>query len=172
MFVYLAIVQSPYLTQRVNPARTDFDFGPAEDAEAEMPSLFEQEEIRRSEIRDACIQHIYDDLAEIIQSLNAAKEERIWNYIQAEAPQYKILMRYVDEFIEKVPPLPSRVDIDTVLHRELYQREVKLKAEGSKIIKEAEKVDNYEEYQARLGSFPGELQRYRRLSTGPVRCAS
>ena len=28
-FVYLAIVQSPYLTQRVNNVRTDFDLYPA-----------------------------------------------------------------------------------------------------------------------------------------------
>ena len=55
-FVYLAIVQSPYLdAQRVNPARTDFDIG-GEDADVE-PTLFD-EEIKRSEIRDEAVELI------------------------------------------------------------------------------------------------------------------
>ena len=38
-FVYLAFVQSPYLTQHVNPARTDFDLGVVEDADAKQATL-------------------------------------------------------------------------------------------------------------------------------------
>ena len=35
-FVYLGIVQSPYLTQHVNPARTDFDFASGDDGEVDQ----------------------------------------------------------------------------------------------------------------------------------------
>ena len=48
-FVYLGIVQSPYLTQHVNPARTDFDFASGDDGEVDQASLFD-DEIKRSEI--------------------------------------------------------------------------------------------------------------------------
>jgi hypothetical protein len=149
-FVYLAIVQSPYLTQRVNPARTDFDFGPTEDADVDQASLSADSEIRRSEIRDECVQYIQQDLEAVIQSINEAKEEQIRTYVQTEAPQYKILLRYSKEFIDKISPTASKTDIEIALHRELYQREVKMKAEGSRIIKEAEKLDDYEGYHQRL----------------------
>jgi len=123
-FVYLSIVQSPHLTQHVNPGRTDFDLGVTEDADLDQGSLF-PDEIRRSEIRDECIRLIENDLAGIIQSINEAKEDKVRNFVRGEAPQYKILIKYSDEFIDKIPPNPSKVEIDAALHRELYQRETR-----------------------------------------------
>jgi hypothetical protein len=164
-FVYLAIVQSPYLTQRVNPARTDFDFGPTEDAEVEQASLFADDEVRRAEIRDECIRYIQEDLAEVIRSINEVKEEKIRAYVQTEAPQYKILLKYSDQFVDKISPSASKTDIDTALHRELYQREVKMKAEGSRIIKEAEKLDDYEGYHERLADF---MEKYNELGVSAL----
>jgi hypothetical protein len=80
-FVYLAIVQSSYLSQRVNNARTDFEIPGSDDAEADQPCLF-ADEIPRSDIREACIQFINEDLSDIINGINAAKEERILQYVQ------------------------------------------------------------------------------------------
>jgi hypothetical protein len=151
-FVYLGIVQSPYLTEHVNPARTDFDLSSADDADVEEPTLF-ADEIRRSDIRDRSIEHIQIDLAQVLRNINEAKEERIRSYVQDEAPQYKILMKYSGEFIDRIPPLASKTEIEVALHKELYQREVKLKQEGSRIIKEAEKVDDYAEYHKRISVF-------------------
>ena len=73
-FVYLAVVQSEYLNQRVNNVRTDFEISPADDADADQGTLFE-EEIRRSEIRDECTKLISTDLAGVISSINDLKEE-------------------------------------------------------------------------------------------------
>jgi hypothetical protein len=42
----VGFVQSPYLTQHVNPARTDFDDGLAEDADAEQATLTLEEDRR------------------------------------------------------------------------------------------------------------------------------
>ena len=128
-FVYLGIVQSPYLTQHVNPARTDFDFASGDDGEVDQVSLFD-DEIKRSEIRDKSLKHIEADLREAIQSINEVKEERLRNYVKSDAPQYKILMKYTPEFIDKISPNATKTDMETALHRELYQREVKMKAEG------------------------------------------
>jgi hypothetical protein len=36
-FFYLGIIQSPYLSEHVNTARTDFEFGDPDDAELELP---------------------------------------------------------------------------------------------------------------------------------------
>jgi hypothetical protein len=163
-FVYLGIVQSPYLTQHVNPARTDFDFASGDDGEVDQASLFD-DEIKRSEIRDESLKHIEADLREAIQSINEVKEEKLRNYVRSDAPQYKILMKYTPEFIDKISPNATKPDMETALHRELYQREVKMKAEGSRIIKEAEKVDDYEAYHRRLSAF---MEDYNELGTSAL----
>ena len=100
--MFLGIVQGAYLTQRVNAARTDFDFG-AEDAEDELP-LFGNEDIKRADIRNECVRLIQQELAEPMKRINDIKEERVQAYVQAEAPQYKILMKYSRDFIGKIPP--------------------------------------------------------------------
>lgn len=150
-FVFLGIVQSPYLTQHVNPARTDFDID-SDDAEIE-DSLFEKETIRRPEIRDAAIAFVRKDLEEIIGDINRDKETRIRAFVRSEAPQYKILMKYASEFIDSIGPSASKTEIEAALHRELFQRETRMKQESSRIIKEAAKLDDYEGYTKRLSSF-------------------
>jgi len=163
-FVYLAVIQGDYLNQRVNNARTDFDIGGADDAEADAPTLF-ADEIRRADIRDACIERINDDLKDVIESINALKEERIFRYVQDDAPQYKVLLKYRDEFINKISPNASKADLEAALHREIYQREVKLKQEGARIIKEAEKLDDYESYHTRFSEF---MDRYNELGVSAL----
>ena len=148
-FYYLAIIQSDYLTKKVNPARTEFDLL-QDDAEG-RDNLF-SDEVTRREIRDACVQRVQEDLAAVISSINDAKTESIRKYVE-EAPQYKILMKYLPEFINEVPPAPSKTEIDSALHRELHQREVKLRQESNRIIREAEKVTDYDDYYRRLSEF-------------------
>jgi len=164
-FFYLAVVQSQYLSEHVAPGRTDFDFSPVEDADLESPDLFAKTAIRRADIRNYALPLIEQDLSAIIDTINATKLERIRNFVHADAPQYRILLKYSSEFIDKLPPQPSRVDIETTLHRELYQREVKMKQESSRIIKEAEKVDNYEEYSRRFSNF---MEQYNELGASAL----
>jgi hypothetical protein len=163
-FVYLGVVQSPYLTQRVNNARTDFDLGPGEDAEAEEPTLL-ADEIERAEIRSACLEYINRDLSDILQGLNAAKEERILKYVHEEAPQYKILMKYRHEFIDQISPMATKNEIEAALHGELFQREQRLKLEGSRIIKDADKIDDADAYESRFSEF---MDKYNELGVSAL----
>jgi hypothetical protein len=163
-FVYLAIVQSSYLDQRVNNERTDFELGHPEDAEADQPSLF-VDEIRRSDIRDACINYVQSDLSAIIQNINSVKEERILQFVQDDGPEYKILMKYRSEFIDRIPPAATKIEIESALHKELYQREVKIKQEGTRIIKEAEKIEDYDAYEKRFNEF---MDKYNELGVSAL----
>jgi hypothetical protein len=115
-------VQSQYLTEKVNPARTDFEL--AQD-DAEVGTVLFTEEISRAEIRDACVARVEDDLAGIIESINEAKTEKIRSYVDAEAPQYKILLKYLPDFIDDISANPKRAEIEGALHRQLHLREVK-----------------------------------------------
>jgi hypothetical protein len=164
-FFYLAVVQSDYLSEHVTPGRIDFDFSPVEDADIETSDLFAQTSIRRADIRNMALPYIHDDLSSIIETVNAAKLDRIKNYVHTDAPQYRILLKYSGEFIDKLPPQPSRVDMETTLHRELYQREIKMKQESSRIIKEADKVDDWEEYSRRFSDF---MEHYNELGASAL----
>jgi hypothetical protein len=152
-FFYLAIVQSPYLSEHVNIGRTDFDFSAAEDADLEFPLIDQPGLIPRAEIRSKALEFIEKDLESIIETINTIKLDKITRYVHSDAPQYRILLKNADKFINKLPPSPTRTDIETALHRELHQRETELKREGSRIIKESEKIDDYEEYHRRFSQF-------------------
>lgn len=155
-FVYLAIVTGAYLNERVNPARTDFLLSEQEvdDSASEFitDSLFE-EEVRRSEIREGVVSFVQDDLAEIIHDINQFKIKKIENYIEDEAPHYRILLKRVSEFIDLVPREGTKNDIEFALHKEMHTLETELKREGNKILSEAAKLDDYEDYEERVGKF-------------------
>ena len=158
-------MQSPYLSEHVNIGRSDFDFSAADDADAE-PSLFDPADvIPRAQIRDHALEFIEEDLKNIIASINTEKMDKIRRYVASDAPQYRILLRNTDRFINKLPPSPSRNEIETALHRELHHRETELKREGSRIIKEADKIDDYEEYHRRCTQF---LDEYNELGVSAL----
>lgn len=151
-FFYLAIVQSPYLSAHVTLNRTDFDFS-VDDADVEQIDLVDETLIPRADIRNKVLEFIEEDLRSIIENINTAKYDRIKRYIQRFAPQYKFLLRHASSFLNKLSPTPGNSEIETVLHREHHQREVELKRESTRIIREAEKVDDYEGYHQRLKHF-------------------
>lgn len=164
-FFYLGIVQGNYLSDHVTSGRIDFDFDASEDADASTSDMFSANTIRRADIRREALPFIQSDLSAIIESINTLKVERIRNYVHEEAPQYRILLRHLDNFINKLPPQPTKVEMETTLHRELHQREVNVKQEGSRIIKEAEKVDDYADYSKRFADFMG---RYNELGVSAL----
>ncbi len=151
-FFYLAIVQSPYLSEHVNTNRTDFDFSSADDADLEL-NLADSALIPRAGIREKALPYIQQDLEKVIQTLNTAKLGRIKDYISSDAPQYRILLKYADEFLDKLPPRPTRTEIEAALHHELHGRELALRRASTQIIREASKIENYDEYRTRLSDF-------------------
>src|SRR5262249_22718253 len=122
-FFYVGIIQSLYLSAHVNANRTDFDFGDPDDAELELPLLGQEKLIPKAEIRNMALPFVQDDLKDVIETINAAKLDSIRRYVHKEAPQYRILLRSADKFLDKLTPTPSRQEIETVLHRELFNRE-------------------------------------------------
>jgi hypothetical protein len=150
-FVYLAVVQGDYLNDKVNNFRTDFEM--RDDADEAQIELTIDDELRRSDIREKCVEYVERDLFDLIDNLNKGKAERVIAYVRAEAPQYKPMLRYLDSFIGSISPNASKIDIELALHRELHRREVTLKREGSRILTEAAKQDNYEQYRQRLAEF-------------------
>jgi hypothetical protein len=165
-FFYVGIIQGKYLSEHVNNSRTSFDFGDPDDAELlELPLEGQSQLIPKNEIRDRALQSVQIDLREVIETLNAAKLETIRRYVHKDAPQYRILMRDAPNFIDKLTANPSRQEIETVLHRELFNRETELKKEGSRIIKEAGKITDYDQYHKKFEDF---LDEYNELGVSAL----
>lgn len=162
-FVYLAVVQGDYLNEKVNNFRTDFEM--REDIDEDQPELGAGEEIRRSDIRNKCIEFVESDLSKLIDDLNVTKSKRITAYVHADAPQYKPLLRYLDGFIDAISPNATKMDMELALHKELHQREISLKRESAKILTEAAKLEDYEGYRQRLADF---MERSNELGTSAL----
>jgi len=67
-----------------------------DDAEADQPSLF-ADEIPRSDIREACIQYINEDLSDIINGINAATGQYLF---EPQTPQ-QVTETILDERVDK-----------------------------------------------------------------------
>jgi hypothetical protein len=100
----------------------------------------------------------------VIESINSAKLDAIRRYVR-DAPQYRILLKNPERFIDKLTPTPQRQEIESVLHRELFLRETELKKESSRIIKEAGKISDYEQYQKQFTKF---LDEYNELGVSAL----
>jgi hypothetical protein len=151
-FVYLAVVTGGFLNEHVNQERTAFDIDDDTDAEASQGTMLVPN-LKRAEIRNACIDFVRTDLSEVLADINSSKLERIRSYVATDAPHYRVLLKRAAEFIDRIPPSGTKNDLELALHRELHQREVDLKKEGSRIIVEAAKLDDYEGYRERLSHF-------------------
>ena len=109
--------------------------------------------IPRAEIRKKVLEFIESDLHNIIDNINTAKYDKVKRYVHSSAPQYKFLLRHASSFLNKLPPTPKNSEIEAILHHEHHKREVELKRESTRIIREAEKVDDYDSYHKRLKHF-------------------
>jgi hypothetical protein len=163
-FFYLGIIQSPYLSERVNANRTDFEFGDPDDAELELP-LAELQLIPKSDIRNKVIPLVQEDLKDVIDTINSLKLDRIKRYVREEAPQYRILLKNAYKFLDRLPPAPTRAEMETALHRELFLRETELKKESSRIIREAGKITDYDAYHKQFTDF---LDEYNELGVSAL----
>jgi hypothetical protein len=121
-------VQSAFLDSKVNNERTAFSI-PTESASGTSGSnsdLFE-DDISLKMIRDAALAAIIEDLKPYLDEINTNKEMALSNFIDNDAPQYRALLRHKAEFIDQIPPGASKAELDSALHRQLYQRQIKLK---------------------------------------------
>jgi hypothetical protein len=97
-FVYLGFVEGAYLDQSANGERTAFSFP----LERSSDALFD--EITLDAIRAPSVDCVTQDLGSFLQEINTEKREAINVYIANEAPEYRPLVRYIDEFIDRIPP--------------------------------------------------------------------
>jgi hypothetical protein len=160
-FVYLGFLQSPFLDAKVNSERTDFSIPkepPIEtvkvgnETSISVQDLF-ADELDLKSIRDAALTAVTEDLKPYLDEINTTKEVALKTYIAEDAPQYRVLLRHKSEFIDQIPPDPSKAEMETALHRQLYRRQVELKQEGQRILAEADTLPDHDEFYRRFDRY-------------------
>jgi hypothetical protein len=148
-FVYLGFIEGDYLNQHVNSERTTFSFPLNRDTTDE---LFD--EITLEAIRTAALGCVSADLQPFLQEINTEKRTAINSYISTEGPQYRPLTRYMDEFIDRIPPGAKGLALETALHEQMYQKQRELKRESYTLMDENTNAAlKPEEYEAKLNDF-------------------
>jgi len=148
-FAYLGFIEGDYLNQHVNSERTAFSFPLNRDNTDE---LFD--EITLEAIRTAALACVSADLQPFLQEINTEKRAAIDSYISTEGPQYRPLARYMNEFIDQIPPGAKGLALETALHEQMYQKQRDLKRESHTLMDESTKAAlKPEEYEAKLNDF-------------------
>jgi hypothetical protein len=149
-FVYLGFVESEYLDQRVNNERTAFNF--PEEESRDSGDLFAEPSL--AGIRDAAVGCVSQDLEPFLDEINTEKRSKISTYIAQEAPEYRPLVRYMEEFIDRIPPGMSGRALESALHEQMYEKQRQLKDEGNELFEKAEsQALKPEEYEVKLNDF-------------------
>ena len=147
-FVYLGFVEGEYLDQNVNSERIGFTFP----VERSSDALFD--EITFDAIRSESVACVSLDLLPFLEEINIEKRASINSYIAQEAPQYRPLVRYMDEFIDRIPPGATGRTLEVALHEQMYEKQRQLKTESHALFEEAGKQGlKPEEYEAKLADF-------------------
>ncbi|MBZ5500260.1 MAG: ATP-binding protein [Acidobacteriia bacterium] len=147
-FAYLGFVEGEYLNQHVNGERTNFSF-PTDKA---IDGMFD--EITLDAIRDGALGCVSNDLEPFLEEINTEKRTTINSYITEEAPQYRPLARYLDEFIDRIPPGAKGHALEMALYEQLHAKQRELKQESHKLMEESDETAlRPEEYEAKLNSF-------------------
>jgi hypothetical protein len=154
-FYYLAFVQGSLLNENVNNERTDFSI-PRESARSDHDSAAADllaDEISLRAIREGALAVVSEDLKPFTDDINTQKETALSHYVAEDAPQYRVLLKYREDFINELPPQPTKTEMEVALHRQLYQRQVRLKQEGNRILAEPINTENTRDYYSRLRKF-------------------
>jgi hypothetical protein len=149
-FIYLGFVEGDYLDQHVNGERTSFTF--SIDGERSKETLFDEPTLE--DIRTGALDCVSDDLKPFLEEINTEKRSAINAYITEEAPHYRPLMRYMDEFIDRIPPGSSGRVLESALHEQLFEKQREIKQELHVLIDDsAKEALKPEEYEAKLADF-------------------
>ena len=150
-FTYMAYVSGKYLNEKVNSERTNFNF--VDDSNG----LF-QDEITKKELTTEIIKNAKQNLKSYLEKIKEEKLKQVENFIKKEAPQYKPVLKYQEEYLDQIrPDLPDdRLDIE--LYKITSNIELKLKEKSKEILKtDITDVRDLESYKEEYRKFIEEI---------------
>lgn len=145
-FYLKAYIKGDYLDSIVNEERTNFNF-PRENDAVDFP-----DSIKESDFTKALLENLESGIKNILDEARDNKLEKIKNYIEKEAPQYRVLFKYKRNELRKLP-FQSSDKLELSLFKILHALEVETKKEGKNIFKKIKTVKDFEEYQKSYDAY-------------------
>ncbi len=138
-FYLKAYIKGEYLDNIVNEERTNFNF-PRENEAVDFP-----DSIKESDFTKYLLENLESSIKSILDEARDNKLEKIKNYVEKEAPQYRVLFKYKKDKLRKLPSQSSD-KLELSLFKILHELEVETKKEGKNIFKKIKTVEDFEEY--------------------------
>jgi hypothetical protein len=111
-FVYAGYVFSDYLDEHVSRGRTRFNFDKKRGGTRDW-----HEPVTQEDIVAALAPHVIEYLRVFLEPIKKKKEEGIRRYIENEGVQYRPLLRYEPEFVDRIRPGLDDGELDDELHK-------------------------------------------------------
>lgn len=151
-YYYAAFVVSRVLDECVSNERTGFTFPDVDDEEDEKT-----EEITLSKIRRKAVSIIESILSDYIEQARNHKIETYKDVVNAEMPQYKVVLAHKAEKVKRLPANLNRQDLDYELYKIESDWKAEIKKKGAEIIEKRKDVTTIDEYKQLYESYLTEM---------------
>ncbi|WP_305782941.1 ATP-binding protein [Symbioplanes lichenis] len=145
-FGYSCYVTAPFLDGNVRSERTGFDV-----PETVRETLFD-DELTMSEIRAAILTAAERHLGGLLDEAKRAARARVEDFVRHRAPRYRPILRHIDLDQLGVGPRTSEQDLESLLHRQLWELESDLLARGRQAL-DVDVFDDSHENRRRLADY-------------------
>ena len=138
-FRYIACIKGAFLDNNLNPERTAFTF--PEDTEDSLLA----DEITFAELQNSTLDCVKGYLKPYLEPVARDKLEDIKKHIQNEAPQYRPILKYNLEALDKIPPNLPKNKLDAELHKLYSEMTLALRKRISEVTK-GKTLKNWNDY--------------------------
>ena len=128
---YLGVLTSDYFDHNVDVSRQSFNID-----EEETESLFNS--LSKQRINKETVVKIKGFLKNELNKIEEKKERMIVSYINEDAPEYKVLLKYKKDDIEKIKPNASKIELEDNLSKIKRDFEKETKEECNKLVENVE----------------------------------
>lgn len=135
-FIVRAYVSGAYLDSIVNQERTDLHFPKEKGSSALIPEITEEKLV------DKVCEIITEELGEYLNEIREEKLERFTKFINLDAPQYKPLLKYKSEIIDRIKPTVTNKTLEIELFKIQQDLELEVKSEGRHIFDQIKSVED------------------------------
>ena len=140
----MAYLTSDYLDDHVTNERVHFNISETTEG------LFGETEISYNDIRTAVFPCIAGYLEASLKEVLSEGREKVDTFIATKAPKYRPLLRHISAERLSVDPDISDKELDTLLHREIFEVEQDILKEGHELLSEGV---SHEDYAERLAKY-------------------
>ena len=127
-FIYLGLVSSSYLDEKVHPTRDGFFISNREEGNIEF-----EDELTNEDIEEAVYLDIKNYLQHYLRKIEEEKILRIKEYIRSESPQYKFIELNHSDRLENIPPGASNRELERALNEITFELREEFKSESEAI---------------------------------------